>query len=90
VVSRIDEVNEFLQFIYTFRPLKALGFTQSLSEKSTRNKGISGNQHGWRIELTDLPSLGRLSRQCGISDNPPGFHGLLSGELFYRYNQQIV
>jgi hypothetical protein len=65
----------------------ALGFTQSLTEMSTR-KCVCGVESGWRVRLTtSLPSVSPLSRQVGSSTthDPIGLHGLLQG-----YNRQTL
>jgi hypothetical protein len=39
-VSRLDEVNEFSQFTYSFWPLYALAFIHPLTEMSTRSRQV--------------------------------------------------
>jgi hypothetical protein len=57
-------------YIYLILPaVLDLGFTQPLTEMSTRSRKImfSGVERGWCVGLTTLPpSVSRLSRQCGI------------------------
>jgi hypothetical protein len=64
-----DEVIElFFNLPHPSSRIMALGFTQPLTEMSSRIS-FCGVKHGWRVKLTvSLPSVSRLSRQCGTLD----------------------
>jgi hypothetical protein len=55
-------------FTQPFQPIMALGFTYPLTKMSTRNLPVEVKRC-LRVRLTtSLPSVSRLSRQCGILD----------------------
>jgi hypothetical protein len=65
----------------------ALGSTQPLTERSTRN--FPGGKSGRRIGLTTLPpSVSRMSQNVGASTsrNPKGLHGLYRDNFTFTFN----
>jgi hypothetical protein len=59
--------HEFLYILCFLQPHYALGSTQPLTEKSTRN--LLGDKVGRRVGLANSPpSVSRLSRKCGNLD----------------------
>jgi hypothetical protein len=83
-----DEVTGFLNWFDLSSRTMALGSTQPLTEMSNRN--LPGGNGRWRVRLTSLPSVSRLSREkveASTSHNSMGLHVLLQGGIALSLRQ---